>query len=112
MLGIEQFPDFVTGLPEAGVPFPGTRAWLIQGDRTQAVFIEFSKEVDVPEHSHQEQLEIVLSGRVLLRMNQEEREYSAGEAFFIPAGVPHSAVVGAGYRAVIVFNEPHRYRAK
>ena len=110
--GIEAFPDFVTDLPEASVPLPGTRAWLVQSDRTQVVFIAFSQETDVPEHSHREQWEIVLSGSVLLRGNGEERAYAAGEAFFIPAGVPHSAVVHAGYRAAIVFNEPRRYHAK
>ena len=33
------------------------------------------------------------------------------ETFFVPAGTPHAASVRAGYRAVIVFNEPDRYQA-
>ena len=112
MPGIDRFPEFVTGLSEAAVPFAGVRAWLVQGDRNQVVFIEFSKTVDVPEHAHQEQWEIVLSGSLHLRMGGKEREYRAGEAFFVPAGVPHSAKVQAGYRAIIVFNEPGRYQSK
>ena len=40
------------------------------------------------------------------------RTYRAGDRFFIPAGVRHSAVVSAGYRAVMVFNSPDRYKAK
>jgi quercetin dioxygenase-like cupin family protein len=112
MRGIDKFPEFVTGLPEVDLPFAGASAWLIHGDRKQVVFAEFNEAVEVPEHSHQEQSEIVLSGSVLLRMDGKEREYRAGEAFFVPAGTLHAADVQAGYRAVIVFNEPGRYRAK
>ena len=109
MYGIDEFPEFVTGLPRVKFPFAGANAWLIQGERNQVVFAEFSEPLDVPEHSHEEQLEIVLSGSVLLRMEGTEREYRAGEAFVVPAGTPHAANVRAGYRAVIVFNEPGRY---
>jgi len=94
------------------VPFAGANAWLIQGDRTQVAFIEFGEAVTVPEHSHQEQREIVLSGSVRFRLGGEEREYRAGDAFFVPAHVPHSAQVRPGYEAIIVFNEPGRYPAK
>jgi len=38
-----------------------------------------------------------------------EKEYQAGDNFFIPAGVLHSARVTAGYKAVILFNEPDCY---
>jgi quercetin dioxygenase-like cupin family protein len=103
------FPDFVTGFTQAAVPFDGARAWLVQGDRNQVAFVQFIEAAEVPEHSHQEQWEIVVAGTVLLRVNGEERRFNAGDDFFIPAGMPHSARVSAGYRAVIVFNEPSRY---
>ena len=103
------FPDFLTRFAEAAVPFAGVKAWMVQGERNQVIFAEFSEEVEVPEHAHLEQWEIVLSGSVLLRMNGQEKEFRAGESFFIPAGTPHSARVNAGYRAIIVFNEPDRY---
>jgi quercetin dioxygenase-like cupin family protein len=74
--------------------------------------MEFGESVDVPEHSHQEQWEFVLAGRVVLRVGGEEREHQAGDHFFIPAGEPHSARIEAGYKAVIFFNEPARYREK
>ena len=109
MQAINEFPEFVTGLPRVKLPFSGANAWLIQGDQNQVVFAEFFEEIDVPEHSHQEQLEIVLGGSLLLRMNGTEREYRVGDAFVVPAGTPHAASVRAGYRAVIVFNEPGRY---
>jgi quercetin dioxygenase-like cupin family protein len=109
MKGIDRFPEFVTGFTEAALPFGGARGWFVSGDHQQVVFIEFSESADVPEHSHEEQWEIVLAGRVRLRMGGEETKFEAGDNFFIPAGVPHSARVEAGYKAVIVFNEPDRY---
>lgn len=112
MHGIDKFPEFVTDLPEVELPFPGASGWLVQGEGSQVVFAEFSEAVEVPEHSHQEQWEIVLAGGVVLRMDGKEREYGVGEAFFVPAGMVHAADVRAGYRAIIVFNEPGRYRAK
>jgi hypothetical protein len=112
MKGIEEFPGFVTRFTEAALPFRNAKGWFLQGNGAQVAFIEFSDAADVPEHSHQEQWELVLSGRVCLRMEGEEKEFKAGDNFFIPAGVLHSAEVSAGYKAIIFFNEPDRYRAK
>jgi quercetin dioxygenase-like cupin family protein len=42
----------------------------------------------------------------------EIETYRAGDAFVIPAGEPHSAVVQPGYRAVVVFDQADRYRAR
>jgi mannose-6-phosphate isomerase-like protein (cupin superfamily) len=111
MRGIDQFPDFVTGLTEAGLPFPGAQGWFMQGDGRQVAFIQFHEAVEVPEHSHKEQWELVLAGSVRLRVGGEAKEYHAGDNFFIPSGVPHSALVRAGYKAAIFFNEPDRYAA-
>ena len=108
----KEFPDFIKGFPEADLPFPGVAAWLVQGADSQVVFAQFDETIDVPEHAHEEQWEIVVAGKVLLKMEGTEREYRAGESFFIPAGVPHGATVEAGYRAIIIFNEPGRYQAK
>jgi quercetin dioxygenase-like cupin family protein len=105
----DQIPEFVRRFPEAALPFQGVSGWLVQGAESQVAFVEFDEEVDVPEHSHAEQWEIVLAGRAFLRMGGEEQEFRAGDHFFIPAGVPHSAKVEAGYQAVIIFNEPGRY---
>ena len=109
---VERFPDFLSTLPEVDLPFPGARGWMIQGDRMQVVFAEFSADLEVPEHAHAEQWEFVVSGRAELRMQGETREYTTGQNFYIPAGVPHGATVHAGYRAMIVFNEPDRYTRK
>ncbi len=108
---ITGFPEFVTKLPEAALPFAGGNAWLIQGESSQVVFLKVDEALEVPEHAHQDQWEIVLGGSVVLCIGGKAQEYRAGDHFFIPAGVAHSAEVRAGYRAVIIFNEPGRYQA-
>lgn len=112
MTGQNQFPDFVKQLTEASLPFASATGWIVQGDRQQVAFIEFSEATDVPEHSHEEQWEFVIAGRALLRMDGSETEHNPGDNFFIPAGTPHSARVSAGYRAIIIFNAPDRYQTK
>ncbi len=112
MSGIDSFPEFLRGLPELDLPIPGARGWLLQGEAQQAVFVEFTETVDVPEHTHKEQWEIPVAGTVELRMEGTTTVHGAGDGFFIPAGVPHAATVHAGYKAIIFFNERDRYQAK
>lgn len=99
-------------MAEAALPFPTAKGWLVQGERQQVAFMEFSEPAAVPEHSHQEQWEFVISGSARLRMGGVEYEHGPGDNFFIPAGEPHSAEVSAGYRAIIIFNAPDRYQTK
>ena len=53
-----------------------------------------------------------LAGKVELRRGEVSTEYTAGENFFIPAGLPHAAKVHAGYKAMMIFNAPDRYVPK
>ena len=112
MRNLKGFPDFVRALPEVDLPFPGARGWLIGGESQQVVFVEFSETVEVPEHQHDEQWELALAGAVVLNRGGSSTRYEAGESFFLPAGVPHSGTVHAGYKAIIVFNSPDRYKPK
>jgi quercetin dioxygenase-like cupin family protein len=107
-----EFPAFLRSLPEADLPFRDAKGWLMQGSGRQVVFIEFGTDCEVPTHSHAEQWEIVLAGRVVLNTEDDSTEYKRGDTFFIPAGVEHSATVHDGYKAVVIFNSPDRYRGK
>jgi quercetin dioxygenase-like cupin family protein len=109
---IDRFPDFVSALPEIEIPLPGARGWLIQGKEHQVVFIEFDQDVEIPEHSHAEQWEFTVAGKVVLHREGVSREYRSGDNFFIPAGVPHAGAISAGYKAIIVFNSRDRYKVK
>ena len=107
------FPEFVRSLPEIDLPLPGATGWLIQGEEQQVVFVEFLETVEVPDHAHEDQWELPVSGEVELRREGDPVEvHSAGESFFIPAGQVHGATVHAGYRAVIAFDAPGRYKVK
>ena len=56
----EIFPKPIRNLPEANIPIDGVKAYLSQSDSHQIIFMEFEKTVDVPKHSHDAQLGIVL----------------------------------------------------
>lgn len=111
-MGLMDFPTFVTDNPEIDFPFEGVRGWLIASDRQQTVFVEFTEDVEVPEHTHADQWELVIAGKAELHRAGVTEVFSPGDNFFVPAGQPHSATVHKGYRALIVFDAPDRYRAK
>ena len=49
------FPDIISSLPEADIPLDGIKAYLSQGSNHQIIFMQFEKDVILPEHSHQSQ---------------------------------------------------------
>ena len=52
------------------------------------------------------------AGSVVLNCDAKAEEHRAGDSFFIPAGVLHSGDIKAGYKAMLVFNSPDRYKKK
>jgi quercetin dioxygenase-like cupin family protein len=106
------FPDTIRELPLANVPLDGVTAYLSQSDTHQIVFMEFEKDVDLPEHSHAAQMGIVVHGRIELTIDGEKKCFSRGDLYHIPAGVKHSGRISAGYADVTFFDEPERYAAK
>jgi quercetin dioxygenase-like cupin family protein len=106
------FPDPIRNLPQANVPLDGATAFLSQSDTHQIVFMEFEKDIDVPEHSHAAQMGIVVEGKIELTIEGEKRVFSRGDRYYIPAGTRHSARIYAGYADVTYFDESRRYAAK
>ena len=106
------FPEPITNLPEADIPLMGVTAYLSQADTHQILFMQFEKDVDVPEHSHAAQVGIVLEGKIELVIGGEKRCFTKGDRYYIPAGVKHSGRVYGGYADVTFFNEPNRYSSK
>jgi quercetin dioxygenase-like cupin family protein len=109
---VADFPQFIRDLPAVDVPFPGVEGYLMQGENQQVAFLEFETDADVPDHSHNAQWELVIDGQVDLRMGGETTTYRAGDSFYIPAGEAHGALVHAGYRAVVFFDQADRYQTK
>ena len=106
------FPDPILNLPEADIPIDGIRAYLSQAPDHQLIFMQFEKDVDLPEHSHAAQVGFVLRGKIELTIEGIEYEFKKGDIYFIPENVKHSGKIYAGYADITFFNEPDRYKMK
>lgn len=108
----EIFPGPVRDLPEADIQIDGLKAYISQADNHQILFMEFDKDVEIPQHSHESQWGIVLEGRIDITIEGIKRTYTKGDRTFIPAGAKHSSKIYAGYADISFFNEPNRYSRK
>ncbi|NOY99356.1 MAG: cupin domain-containing protein [Chloroflexi bacterium] len=103
------FPEPITTLPLADIPLEGVKGYLLQGERQQVLFMEFSKDAELPEHRHEAQWGIVLEGRIDLVIDGEKHTYTKGDRYYIPEGVSHSARIRAGYADITYFDVRDRY---
>ena len=106
------FPEAIRELPEADIPIPGITAYLSQDKNHQLVFMHFSKDTEVPAHSHGPQWGIVLEGKIALTVEGEEQTYTKGDRFYILEGESHSAKIYAGYASMEFFADKDRYKVK
>ncbi len=106
------FPEPIRKLPQADVPLAGSISFLSQSGTHQVLFMEFDREINVPEHAHAAQWAVVVEGRIDLTVQGERRTYVRGDRYFIPAGTRHSARIHPGYADVTYFDQPDRYAAK
>ena len=106
------FPEMIVNLPEADIPVKGLKAYLLQGERQQMVFMEFFEDIEISEHSHEAQWGIVIKGQIDLTIEEEKHILTKGETYFIPKDVPHSAKIYAGYADLTFFNQKDRYKVK
>ena len=108
----EIFPEPIWNLPEVDIPLKGVKAYLSQSENHQIIFMEFSEDVEVPEHSHESQWGIVLEGKLDLSIDGVKKTYTRGDRYFIPKGIKHSAKIYAGYVDITFFNQKERYKVK
>jgi len=106
------FPEPILNLPEANIPIIGVKAYLSQAENHQIIFMEFSEDVDLPEHEHEDQWGIVLEGKIDLVINGVKNSYGKGDRYFIPKGVKHSGRIYAGYADMTYFGQKDRYEIK
>lgn len=106
------YADFIKALPQADIPMKGPLAYLLSGGPCQVVFYDLPAGAKVPPHSHGAQWGIIVDGEIELTIGGETRTYRQGDAYFIGAGVAHSAELKAACRAIDVFAEPERYRPR
>lgn len=108
----EIFPEPIRNLPLADIPLAGLKAYLSQAEDHQILFMEFSEDVEVPEHCHESQWGVVLEGKTELTVEGVKRTYTKGDHMFIPKGAKHSAKIYAGYADISFFNQKDRYKPK
>jgi len=108
----EVFPESIRNLPQADILLSGLKAYLSQSDNHQILFMEFDEDVEVPEHSHEDQWGVVLEGKIDLVIEGVKRTYGKGDRVFIPKSAKHSAKIYAGYADISFFNEKDRYKRK
>ena len=108
----KSFPEIIKKLPEAHIPIDGVNAFISQAVSHQILFMEFEKDIKVPEHSHGAQWGIVITGEIELTIDGNKKSYRKGDSYFIPEGIIHSAKIKAGYSDVTFFAEPNRYKKK
>jgi len=108
----EYFPDFISTLPLADMPLESVTARLLQADGRQVLFMEFSSDAEVPEHSHAAQWGVVLDGEMKITMDGNTYTLHKGDTYFIPKEAIHSAKIKSGYKDLTVFDQPDRYAVK
>lgn len=106
------YPNVITNLPEADIPFKGVRGWLSQGPDHQVVFFDIEAIGEVPEHAHGAQWGIVFEGEMQLKIGGEINTYTKGDSYFIPPGVPHGAVFKKRTFLMDFFGDADRYAPK
>jgi Uncharacterized conserved protein, contains double-stranded beta-helix domain len=107
-----EFPEAIKALSLADVPLDGCTAYMVQGENEQVLFMEFAKDAILPEHSHEAQWGVILSGEIELVINGKKHKYKKGDSYYIPKGVNHSGKIFAGYCDVTYFNQKERYKKK
>ena len=111
--GGQGFPEVITGLSEADIPFNGARAWILQGETHQLVFFEMDRSVQVTEHSHNyPQWGMVVQGEMKLTIDGKTRICKNGDDYVIPAKAMHYATFPRSSRVIDLFSEKARYKPK
>jgi len=106
------FPQIITNLPEADIPFSGVKGWISQNVDHQIVFLEIEAIGKVAEHSHCAQWGIVVEGEINLTIGGITKTYAKGDSYYIPDGVVHSAVFKTKTWAIDYFADNKRYLPK
>ena len=102
-------PSWLKADQEASItPVPGVHIRSMSGDRLMFIFVRIDPHAEVPPHQHvNEQVGTVIEGAMTITIGGESRVVSAGEAYHIPANVPHSAKTDEhGCLVIDVFSPP------
>ena len=106
------YPPIIRDLPLADIPFEGVKGHLLQGANRQVIFFDIEPIGTIPEHSHGAQWGVILEGEVELTISGVTRTCRKGDSYYIPAGAPHSVAVKTHCKALDLFADADRYKAR
>jgi quercetin dioxygenase-like cupin family protein len=109
---MQVFSELILNLPQADIPLKGVEAYLSQGKDHQIIFMEFSEDVELAEHSHEGQWGVVLEGKIDLIVGGVKHTYVKGDRYSIASGTVHSGKIYAGYADITYFDQKSRYKIK
>jgi len=96
-------------IPPFDVWGEAVRAREVTGERISFAVVELAPGAIVPEHRHeQEQVGMVITGRVTFRIDDESRELGPGGTWRIRSNRPHEVVAGPDGAVVIDTFSPTR----
>ena len=98
--------DIIKKVPRRDYGMEGLEVHVDHTTTGTVYFVSAEKEVVFPEHSHAAQWTIVVSGSCTFTADGESKIYSAGETYFIPAGLKHQITLHAGYSEVDYVDDP------
>jgi quercetin dioxygenase-like cupin family protein len=105
---VSNLVDFET-VPVIDIWGTAVRARLVEGERITFAVVELAANAKVPEHRHeQEQLGMVIQGRVTFTIEDETRELGPGGTWCIPSGALHHLDVGPDDAVVVDVFAPTR----
>ncbi|MBN2274473.1 MAG: cupin domain-containing protein [Bacteroidales bacterium] len=106
------YTEMIKNLPEADIPFPGLKGWILQGEDHQIVFFDIEPIGKVSEHAHGAQWGMVIEGEIELTVGGVTNTYKDGDCYAIPHQVVHSAVFKKRSRIMDFFADKDRYKIK
>ena len=100
------FADIIKKVPSRDYGIDGLEVHVDHTSTGTVYFVSAAKEVVFPEHAHAAQWTIVVSGSCTFTADGKSKVYSAGETYFIPAGLRHQITLHAGYSEVDYVDDP------
>lgn len=106
------FAEFIRNLPEADLPLPGAKGFLLGGPQAQAVFFELEAGAKIPIHTHGDQWGVVVRGEIDFTIDGVKQTRVSGDYYFVPGGAPHGGEVKQDSFIVEVFSDADRWKPK
>ena len=87
----------------------GVYGRAIHGERMTLSVVELAPDAVIPEHSHEnEQIGMVLTGSLIFRVGDDEREFGPGGTWCVSSQAPHEVRVGPEGAVVVEAFSPSR----